>query len=425
MLTKEENALVTQTGPGTPGGDFMRHYWHPVGLSSELPAGGAPLPRRILGEDLLLFRDDTGRPGLLGLLCAHRCADLSYGRVENGGLRCLYHGWLYDVTGRVLEMPAEPPESTFKDKVRHTAYPVIERGGLLFAYFGAGEPPLLPDYEFLKYPDEHRLLARSFLNCNWLQSMEGEIDPSHLSYLHIPIGKLDTRPVPGGTQAADELYKVDTQPKLEAERTTYGMRVFSLRRAAPGQRYLRITNYVLPDMATIIGNEGRIGEGYGVHWHVPVDDEHHLRIDCVFNRVRPPSKEHGEAMAEAEIDASGHLRRNAANRYLQDREEMKTTTFSGMGPYFPAQDAYATESPGPIHDRTREHLGTSDVCITTARRMLIDVIRGVQKGEVPPHVIRAAADNDMSDIGVVSAIIPDTVDYRTDWRNALKTLVTR
>jgi phthalate 4,5-dioxygenase len=290
---------------------------------------------------------------------------------------------------------------------------------------GPGEPPLLPDYEFLNYPAEHRILARSFLNCNWLQSMEGEIDPSHLSYLHVPIGKLDTRPVPGGTKAADELYKVDTAPKLDVEHTSFGMRNFSVRRAAPGSRYLRITNYVLPDMATIIGNEGRIGEGYGVHWHVPVDDEHHLRIDCVFNRVRPPSKEHGEAMAEAEIDASGHLRRNAANRYLQDREEMKTTTFSGMGPYFPAQDAYATESPGPIHDRTREHLGTSDVCITTARRMLIDVIRGVQKGEVPPHVIRAAADNDMSDIGVVSAIIPDTVDYRTDWRNALKTLVTR
>jgi phenylpropionate dioxygenase-like ring-hydroxylating dioxygenase large terminal subunit len=425
MLTKEENDLVTQTGPGTPGGNFMRHYWHPVGLSSELPSDGAPLPRRILGENLLLFRDEGGRPGLLGLLCAHRCADLSYGRVENGGLRCLYHGWLYDVNGRVLEMPAEPPESTFKDKVRHTAYPVVERGGLLFAYFGADEPPLLPNYEFLDYPAEHRLLARSFLNCNWLQSMEGEIDPSHLSYLHIPIGKLDTRPVPGGTQAADELYKVDTQPKLDVERTNYGMRVFSLRRATPGQRYLRITNYVLPDMATIIGNEGRIGEGYGVHWHVPVDDENHLRIDCVFNRVRPPNQEHGEALADAEIDANGHLRRNAGNRYLQDRHEMKTKTFSGMGPYFPAQDAFATESPGPIHDRTREHLATSDVCITTARRILIDAIRSVQKGETPPHVIRDAADNDMSDIGVVSAIIPETVDYRKDWRDAVKTLVTR
>jgi phthalate 4,5-dioxygenase oxygenase subunit len=425
VLTKEENELVTQTGPGTPGGAFMRHYWHPVGLSSELPPDSAPLPRRILGEDLLLFRDDAGRVGLLGLLCAHRCADLSYGRVENGGLRCLYHGWVYDVTGKVLEMPAEPADSTYKDKVRQLAYPCIEKAGLIFAYLGTGEPPLLPNYEFLDYPAEHRILARSFLNCNWLQSMEGEIDPSHLSYLHVPIGKLDTRPVPGGTKAADELYKVDTAPKLEVERTPYGMRNFSVRRAAPGSRYLRITNYVLPDMATIIGNEGRIGEGYGIHWHVPVDDTHHLRIDCAFNRVRPPSKEHGEVQAEREIRPDGYLVRNAENRYLQNRDEMKTKTFSGMGPYFPAHDAWATESPGAIHDRTREHLATSDVCITTARRILIDAIRGVEKGETPPHVVRNAADNDMSDIAVISAIIPDDVDYRTGWRAAVKTLVTR
>lgn len=425
MLTREENDLVTQTGPGTPGGAFMRHYWHPVGLSSEIPAGGAPTPRRILGEDLLLFRDENGRPGLLGLLCAHRCADLSYGRVEAGGLRCLYHGWVFDVTGKVLEMPAEPPESTYKDKVRHTAYPCVDRGGIVFAYLGADEPPLLPDYEFFAYGPEHRLLTRTFLNCNWLQSMEGEIDPSHLSYLHVPIGKVDTRPVPGGTLPADQLYKVDNAPKLEVERTHFGQRNFSVRRAGENKRYLRITNYILPHMAAIIGNEGRIGEGYSVHWHVPVDDTHHLRIDCAFNRVKPPSKEFSEATMAGEIRPDGFLTRNAANRYLQDRDEMRTTTFSGMGPYFPAHDAYATESAGPIHDRTREHLATSDVCITSARRMLIEAIRTVQNGGTPPHVVRDQAANDMSDIAVVSAVIPDDVDYRTGWREAFRTLVAR
>ena len=403
----------------------MRRYWHPVALSAELPPGGAPIPRRILGEDLVLFRDDAGRAGLLGLLCAHRCTDLSYGRVENGGLRCLYHGWLYDVNGRVLEMPAEPPESTYKDKVRHTAYPCVERGDLIFAYFGNDEPPESPNYEFLDYPSEHRIYARSFLNCNWLQSMEGEIDPSHLSYLHVPIGKVDTRPVPGGTQPADQLYKVDVAPKLEVERTPYGQRNFSVRRAGPGKRYLRITNFILPDMATIIGNEGRIGEGYGIHWHVPVDDTHHLRIDCAFNRVRPPSKEFSDKTTAGEIRPDGYLVRNASNRYLQDRDEMQTTTFSGMGPYFPAHDAFATETAGPVHDRSREHLATSDVCITSARRILIDAIRGVQRGEVPPHVIRDAAHNDMGDIAVVSAVIGDDVDYRTGWRDAVKTLVAR
>lgn len=425
MLTKEENDLVTQTNPGTPGGAFMRRYWHPVALSAELPPGGAPIARRILGEDLVLFRDESGRVGLLGLLCAHRCTDLSYGRVENGGLRCLYHGWLYDVAGRVLEMPAEPPESTYKDKVRHTAYPCVERGDLIFAYFGTDAPPELPNYEFFDYPSEHRIYARSFLNCNWLQSMEGEMDPAHLSYLHVPIGKVDTRPVPGGTQPADQLYKVDTAPKLEVERTPYGMRNFSVRRAGPGKRYLRITNFILPDMATIIGNEGRIGEGYGIHWHVPVDDQHHLRIDCAFNRVRPPNKEFSDRTMAGEIRPDGYLVRNASNRYLQDRDEMKTATFSGMGPYFPAHDAFATETAGPVHDRTREHLATSDVCITTARRILIEAIRGVQRGEDPPHVIRDPAQNDMRDIAVVSAVIGDEVDYRTGWRDAVKTLVTR
>ena len=425
MLSKEEADLVPQPGPGTPGGNFMRHYWHPVALSAELPADGAPLPRRILGEDLLLFRDEAGRPGLLGLLCAHRCADLSYGRIENGGLRCLYHGWLYDVNGRVLEMPAEPPDSTYKDKVRQLAYPCIERGGLIFAYLGAGEPPLLPDYEFLNYGAEHRLLTRTFLNCNWLQSFEGEIDPSHLSYLHVPIGKVDTRPVPGGSKPADELYKVDAQPRLEVERTDYGMRCFAVRRTAPGEQYLRITNYILPHMSAIIGNEGRIGEGYNAHWHVPMDDTHHMRIDYIFNRVRAPNKEYNENAMVGEIQPDGFLVRNAENRYLQDRAEMKTKTFSGMGPYFPAHDAWATETPGPIHDRTREHLATSDVCIITARRIMIDAIRAVENGEQPPHVIRDAAHNDMSDIAVISAIIPETVDYRANWRDAVKTLIPR
>src|SRR5216684_1591436 len=149
MLTKEQNDLLTQTGPGTPGGALLRCYWQPVALAEELPPGGAPLPVRVLGEELVLFRDDQGRPGLLGLHCSHRGADLSYGRVEAGGLRCLYHGWLYDAAGRCLEQPGEPAGSTFHERIRQTAYPCVERGGLILAYLGPGEAPLPPDYEFL------------------------------------------------------------------------------------------------------------------------------------------------------------------------------------------------------------------------------------------------------------------------------------
>jgi phthalate 4,5-dioxygenase oxygenase subunit len=133
VLSKEENRLITLTGPGTPAGALMRRYWHPVALADELPPGGAPKPIKILGEELVLFRDERERPGLLGLCCSHRCADLTYGRIEDGGLRCLYHGWLYDIEGRCLEQPAEPPESRYKSEIRHLVYPVIERAGLLFA----------------------------------------------------------------------------------------------------------------------------------------------------------------------------------------------------------------------------------------------------------------------------------------------------
>src|SRR6266487_2647959 len=143
-MLKQENDLLTQTGRGTPCGELMRRYWQPAALSEELPVGGAPVPVRLLGEDLVLFRDDQGRPGLLGLHCAHRGADLSYGRLEGGGLRCIYHGWLYDVTGRCLEQPGEPAGSTFHERIRQTAYPCREMGGLIYAYMGPGDPPQLP-----------------------------------------------------------------------------------------------------------------------------------------------------------------------------------------------------------------------------------------------------------------------------------------
>src|SRR5712692_6585710 len=169
MLTKEQNDLLTQTGPGTPGGALLRRYWQPVALAEELPPGGPPRSVRSLGEELVLFRDEGGRPGLLGLHCPHRGADLSYGRLEDGGLRCLYHGWLYDVAGRCLEQPGEPAGSTFKEKIRHTAYPCQEAGGMIFAYLGPGEPPLLPAYLLMGVPAEHVFLRKYFQECNYLQ----------------------------------------------------------------------------------------------------------------------------------------------------------------------------------------------------------------------------------------------------------------
>src|SRR5579862_2261355 len=156
MLTPEQNDLLTRTERGTPGGELLRRYWQPAALSEELPIAGAPIPVRLLGEDLVLFRDQHGQPGLLGLHCAHRGAELSYGRMEDGGLRCLYHGWLYDRTGRCLDQPGEPAGNEFHAKVRQLAYPCIEKAGIIFAYMGPGEPPLLPAYEPLSVPDDQR-----------------------------------------------------------------------------------------------------------------------------------------------------------------------------------------------------------------------------------------------------------------------------
>src|SRR5512134_3275191 len=175
MIAAEENQLLTQTAPGTPCGELMRRYCQPVALSEELPAGGAPLKVKILGEELALFRDDQGRPGLIGVHCAHRGTDLSYGRVEDGGLRCLYHGWLYDICGRVIDQPGEPGGGANKAAIRHPAYPCHEVGGIILTYMGPGEPPLVPNYEFLTVAPEHRTAVKVMYECNYLQGNEGNI----------------------------------------------------------------------------------------------------------------------------------------------------------------------------------------------------------------------------------------------------------
>jgi phthalate 4,5-dioxygenase len=430
MLTREQNELLTRTGAGTPGGALMRCYWQPIALVEEV--GAAPIPVKVLGEELVLFRDENDRLGLIGLYCSHRCADLSYGRIEDGGLRCLYHGWLYDIHGRCLEQPAEPPASHYKDEIRHLAYPVMERGGLVFAYMGKGEPPLLPAYEFLGAAVDHRFLVKTYLECNYLQGLEGDIDPAHLSFLHRslqrrPLGPKDGRTVPGSKVAAASLSRADRRPRLEAERTDFGLRNYAVRDTEDGQRYVRINNFIMPNKVAAIGNEGRVSEGYTIHWRVPIDDENHVRFDFYFNRVRPVARERYEQELVAEV-VDHRFRRNRRNRYLQDREQMKTGnstgtfagTFAGMGDFYSAQDAFAAESPGPIHDRSREHLGASDICIVAARAQLLAGIADVQAGRDPVHVIRDPAQDDMSHIVVVSEVIAADADHRALWKRRVQ-----
>ncbi|MDP6173944.1 MAG: Rieske 2Fe-2S domain-containing protein, partial [Rhodospirillales bacterium] len=191
MLTKETNDRLTRTDRGTMGGEMMRRYWQPVALSEELISGAAPLPVKIMGEEMVLFRDDEDRISLLDRHCCHRGSDISYGRMEDGELRYLYHGWLFDVDGKCVEQPAEPPGSTFKDKVRQRAYPCIERAGAIFAYMGPGDPPLLPDYQFPTAPDGHVHMNKLYQQCNYLQGNESNIDPTHTEYVHRPLVDMD------------------------------------------------------------------------------------------------------------------------------------------------------------------------------------------------------------------------------------------
>lgn len=415
MVTARENKLITESGPGTPGGALMRRYWQPITLSRELPPGGAPQPLLILGEHLVLFRDQKGRPGLLGIECSHRCADLSYGRIEDGGLRCLYHGWLYDIEGRCLEQPGEPEGSTYKDEVRHKAYVCKETSGIIFAYLGADAPPLFPDYEFLHVPDDHRYTSKTHMNCNYLQALEGDIDPVHLSYLHGSVTPPDMRPVPGDTRSASFHYGNDRRPTLDIELADFGVRIFSIRQAEGQNKYVRVTNFIMPNKAAIVGNEGRLNQGNQINWHVPTDDTHHLRFDITINRERPLDMSRYTGQIGTEVSPEGTLTRSKDNRYLQDRDEM-SETFTGMGGYFMAHDAFASESQGPIHDRTREHLGTTDKFIAAARRQILEGIADVEAGKEPRHSIRDEADNDLSHIVVLSEVVAEDTDHMGLWK---------
>jgi phthalate 4,5-dioxygenase oxygenase subunit len=425
MLSQEENDLLTRTGPDTPGGALLRRYWQPVALAEELPANGAPLPVRVMSEDLVLFRDDQGQLGLLGRHCSHRRADLSYGRVENGGLRCLYHGWLYDRRGNCLEQPCEPVTKRFCEKVHHPAYPCHEQAGIIFAYMGPDESPLLPGYEPLLAPPGHVLVTKIFHECNYFQANEGNLDPSHVSYLHrqADVPENLKRPVEGSDGKLPlALYEADMAPEIDAEETDYGVRIFSTRHANKGRTFFRVTNFVLPNKATIPGPMS--GDGYNLYWHVPIDDTSHWRYDIVYRRSAPMEGKDNERNQEIldELTPDYKPKRSKGNRYLQDRESMKTWSFSGMGRIFNVQDTAIVEGSGPIVDRTREFLGPSDRAIIAARRQVLRAIRDVEAGREAPHVIRSAEKNRFPHLTVISEVITNGTDWQTHWRNKLAAL---
>jgi hypothetical protein len=286
--------------------------------------------------------------------------------------------------------------------------------GVIFTYMGPGEPPLLPAYKTLTAREEYRFSpTKCFHECSYLQANEGNLDPVHLSFLH----RLQEASGSPGTSRINPLAMLtarDVRPAIEAEQTDFGLRIYALRKAGEGQTYVRITNFIMPNLCAIAGGTG--GDGYQVDWHVPIDDTHHWKYTMAFRASAPLGD---KARARQDLTAGYRLTRNAINRYLQDREEMKAGSFSGLGTNFLAHDAFAVESQGPIQDRGREHLGSTDKGIVMARLMLLRAIRDVEAGRDPRHVIRDPIANRFPDLVVKSEVIPSSKDWKSYWREAL------
>ncbi len=415
MLPKEENDLITLVGPGTPLNTVMRSYWLPALLSQEIPEPDcAPVRVRLLGEDLVAFRDSEGRIGLLDEHCPHRGTSLFFGRNEECGLRCIYHGWKMDVSGNVLDTPAEPGGSTLKDKVRHTAYPCHEAAGIVFAYMGPKDRvPLFPDYEWTRVPLDHLYVTKSLQDCSYLQGLEGECDSSHLSYLHRAFSDAKR----GGGDP--DMYGKDGSPELAGIETDYGVRMISCRNPGDGTTYLRVSNFVLPCYGFVpTGGLKGNPEGYTIHAHVPVDDEHSLRFNVFFRRNRPVTA--AEKRLDEEFKPDHTKARNIRNNYLIDREEQRRETFIGVGKSFVIHDSCATETMGPRYDRSKEHLGVGDITVIALRKRLLKVVRGLDRGEEPPHLIRSAEQNDQRQVACIVSKIPATKDPKQFISEALK-----
>jgi len=368
---------------------------------------------RLLGEDLVAFRDTQGRVGLLDEHCSHRGTSLFFGRNQQCGLTCIYHGWKYDIDGNVLDTPAEPPGSTLKSKVHHTAYPCKETAGIVFAYAGPRQLiPLFPNYEWTTLPKDHLYVTKSVQDCNYLQGLEGECDSSHLSFLH----RAFTENKRGGGDP--DMYGKDGAPSLEGVDTDFGVRMISCRNAGDGFTYLRVSNFVMPCHGFVpTGGLKGNPEGHTIHSHVPVDDEHSLRFNIFFRRNRPITDE--ERRLNSAIDGDGIKVRNIHNDYLQDREEQRRETFTGMGKNFLIHDSCATESMGPIFDRSKEHLGAGDITVIAVRKFLLQATRALDRGKEPPHVIRTQEQNDLRHVACIVAKIDSSEDPKNYIQNLL------
>jgi phthalate 4,5-dioxygenase len=379
MLSAERNQFMARVGRGTPMGELFRRFWLPLTLSEQLPEpDGDPVRLRLLGEDLVAFRDSNGQVGVFDAYCPHRRAPLYFGRNEESGLRCVYHGWKFDANGACVDMPSEPAESDFKDKIRIKSYPVREFGDTIWIYMSPGAPPELPQMEWATIPSSHRRVAMWIVECNWLQVLEGNVDTAHVSFLH---SALDG--IPGVREEGLE----DRAPQLQVIESEIGFAYGGRRkRRADDQYYWRVTQFLLP-MYTLIPGPAWPRACVGV---VPIDDNHVIRFQVSYNPEAPIEREPpftSRQMGEFQF-ADGKTidfwlpTENRANRYGLDRQRQRTVNYTGIAG-IETQDRAMTEGMGYLCDRTQEHLGTSDLAVIAMRRILERRARDLQNGVLP------------------------------------------
>jgi phthalate 4,5-dioxygenase len=415
MLTQEMNIFLTRTGPGTPMGELFRRYWIPTLLDWELPERDCPPVRvKLLGERLIAFRDSEGRIGMIDEFCAHRGVSLWFGRNEECGLRCSYHGWKYDVNGQCVDLPSEPGERV-RSRIKLKSYPCVELGGVIWTYMGpTGQRPPLPNFEWVHLPASHRVTTKRWQESNYLQAVEGGIDSSHVSFLHR--GDLATDPFHRNTAGAK--FAKSTNTTFHILECAGGLIIGARRDADPGNHYWRITQWIMPWYTLIPPYAGNAANG---HAWVPMDDENCMAWSMTFHPTQPIPEEHvalikdGNGVHAELIPGTFRPVANRSNDYLIDRAKQKSGRHYNGVKGLAMQDASIQESIGRIADRSKEHLLSTDRAIVSARQRLIKAGNEVQKGGNAPglspedQLVRSA-----------SFVIPVEADFEKHALDAVK-----
>lgn len=417
MLSKKDNELLTRTGPGTPMGDLLRRYWIPALLADELPYPDCPPVRvKLLGEELIAFRDTNGKLGLLDEYCPHRKVSLFFGRNEECGLRCPYHGWKFDVDGNCMDLPSEPPESKFKQKVKIKSYPCEERGGVIWAYMGPPElKPELPEQEWMLVSDSQRYITKKIQECNYFQALEGGIDSSHVSILHSgSVGGLGISKDSNSTK----FLSLDTSPRFEVVDTDYGLLIGARREADDRHFYWRITQFLMPWYTMIPPFKGAPRGG---HAWVPMDDENcwvwtwSWRPDRDLTEEELDQMKSGAGIHPKLIPGTFRTEANKQNDFLIDRE-MQRRGESFVGIFGVGMEDHAVQvSAGPIVDRSQEKLGTSDTAIIKARQCLLKGVKALESGGKLPGL-----DPSSQRIRAASVLLPKGMPFQEGAKEALK-----